>query len=39
MIKGINTPTIRNIFGIKKLNGEERKQFKEDEKIIEDKKY
>ena len=39
MIKGINTPTIRNIFGIKKLNGEERKQFQEDEKIIEDKKY
>ena len=39
MIKGINTPTIRNIFGIKKLNGEEKKQFQEDEKIIEDKKY
>ena len=34
-IKGINTGTIRTVFGIKDLNEEEKKQFDEDKKILE----
>ena len=34
-IKGVNTQTIRNIFGINELNNEEKKQFKEDKEYLE----
>ena len=34
-IKGVNTQTIRNVFGIKDLNEEERKQFKADKDYLE----
>ena len=34
-IKGVNTQTIRNIFGINELKNEEKKQFKEDKEYLE----
>ena len=34
-IKGVNTQTIRNVFGITDLNTEEKKQFKEDKEYLE----
>ena len=34
-IRGVNTQTIRNVFGIKELNDEERKQFKADKDYLE----
>ena len=34
-IKGVNTQTIRNVFGIKGLNDDERKQFKADKDYLE----
>ena len=34
-IKGVNTQTIRDVFGIKNLNDDERKQFKADKDYLE----